>query len=271
MAILMPALQTARKIAASSACLANQRSLITGWILYADDNDGNLMNSMACYDTATNKTPWVLRPKDAAGNNLSNSPAPATITKEDRIRGIQAGTMWPYVPNANAYHCPGDDRWRTMPPPRDAWRSYSISYAFCSAQTYNVGYRPYRKMSEVRNGALYYVFVEEEHNAGNYGENEGGWHIVTSATGSGGTNDPANPNTWTLHDPLASYHNKSSTFAFADGHAERITWRDRRTLEIIETNKRGAGNFSWRATTSAGNEDLKWLIDHGIERERVNR
>lgn len=270
MSILMPALRTARRIASSSVCLANQKSLLTGWVLYADDNNGSLINSRALYDTANYKTPWVHRPKDAAGNSLS-SPPPATITKEDRIRGIQAGTMWPYVPNANAYHCPGDNRWRMQQPPRDAWRSYSISYAFCHSQQGNFGYRPYRRMSEVRNVSLYYVFVEEEHNASRYGENEGGWDLRMSATGSRGVNDPASPDTWTLYDPLASYHNKSSTFGFADGHAQRITWRDERTLEAIERNKHQPGSHSWIDIKSPGNEDIKWLIDHFIERRRVER
>lgn len=38
---------------------------------------------------------------------------------------------------------------------------------------------------------------------------------------AGALNDLSNPGSWTFYDPLASYHNKSSTFGFADGHAER--------------------------------------------------
>jgi len=70
MAVLMPALNAAKKQATMARCLTNHRSLTSGWIMYADDNDGLLMSNGACYETATDKSPWVHRPKDIAGNNL---------------------------------------------------------------------------------------------------------------------------------------------------------------------------------------------------------
>ena len=109
MGILIPALSAAKKLASGAACLANQRSLSIAWVTYADDNDGLVMCNGACYDTATDRSPWVHRPKDIAGNSLP-SPAPASITNEDRYRGIMAGTMWPYVKDVDVYHCPGDNR-----------------------------------------------------------------------------------------------------------------------------------------------------------------
>jgi len=148
-------------------------------------------------------------------------------------------------------------------PPRDCWRSYSISYAF--------GYFPltlerkaYRKIQDVKQGALYYVFVEEEHNGSNYGENEGGWALR-------GVEQPDDPGAWRFYDPLASYHLKSSTFGFADGHAGRRKWMDKRTLEFIQTNKDAPGAHSGIDTPSPGNEDLRWLIEHHWSKERARR
>jgi prepilin-type N-terminal cleavage/methylation domain-containing protein/prepilin-type processing-associated H-X9-DG protein len=273
MAVLMPALSAARKLASSSRCLANQRNLLAGWIMYADDNGGLLMANGAGYDRGISgggsydPTPWVHRPKDPAGN-VFPIPAPATLTNEDRFRGIQAGTMWPYVRNLGAYRCPGDDR-QSRRPPRDAWRSYSISYAFGplseSILAGRGGYRYYRRMSEIRNSPLYYVFVEEEHNASNLGINEGGWHMPFSAS----VNRLDNPNSWTFYDPLASFHNKSSTFGFADGHADRIRWMDRRTLEFIHQTTDQQSAHSGITLNSPGNEDLQWLIEHFIGPERL--
>jgi len=265
MAIIMPALSTAKKIATGAVCVANQRNLLTGWIMYADDSDGFLINNRACYDVAGEPTPWVCRPKDAAGNDLPYNPAPAYITDYDRYRGIQAGTLWKYVEDVGVYHCPGDNRRSTRRPPRDCWRSYSISYAFGHVPTVTDGYRLYRKMQEVRNAALYYVFVEEEHNGSRYGENEGGWHLRFS----GGENSLDNPGSWTFYDPLASYHNKSSTFGFADGHADRQKWRDKRTLEAIGENADNPASHSGMYLNSPDNEDLKWLIEHFIARNRL--
>ncbi|NIM97388.1 MAG: prepilin-type N-terminal cleavage/methylation domain-containing protein [candidate division Zixibacteria bacterium] len=68
MAILMPSLQAAKRLASSSACLSNEKTLLTAWIMYADDNDGSLVSNMACYDDDKDrdKTAWVFSPKDIA-------------------------------------------------------------------------------------------------------------------------------------------------------------------------------------------------------------
>lgn len=264
MAILMPALSAAKKVAAGAVCVGNQRSLLTGWILYADDYDGWLINNRACYDEPTDKTPWVHRPKDIDGGNLASNPAPSTITDHDRFRGIQAGTLYPYVNEVDVYHCPGDNRRSTQKPPRDCFRSYSISYAFGHIRTGSHGYLPYKKMSEIKGAPRFYVLVEEEHNGSRYGENEGGWHLPCA----GALNDLNNPGSWTFYDPLASYHNKSSTFGFADGHAERHKWMDKRTLTFIQVNSDDPSSHSGIQTTSPGNEDLHWLLEHFVARDR---
>ena len=265
MAIIMPALNTAKKIATGAVCVSNHRNLLAGWIMYADDSDGLLVNNRACYDTPQDRTPWVHRPKDAAGNDLGYNPAPAHITDYDRHRGIQAGTLWPYIKDVGVYHCPGDNRRSTRQPPRDCWRSYSISYGFGFMSTGSHGYRLYKKLADVKSAAMYYVFVEEEHNGSRYGENEGGWHLRFSS----GENNLLNPSSWTFYDPLASYHNKSSTFGFADGHADRKTWKDKRTLAAIRENSDNPASHSGMYLTSPGNEDLRWLIEHFIGKERL--
>ncbi|UCD48530.1 MAG: type II secretion system protein [Phycisphaerales bacterium] len=264
MGVLLPALNAAKKLAAGAVCVSNHRSLLTGWILYADDYDGWLINNRACYDSPDERSAWVHRPKHADGSNLADNPAPATITDQDRFRGIQAGTLWPYVNDVDVYHCPGDNRRSTQKPPRDCFRSYSISYAFGHVRTGNHGYLPYKKMSEVKGAPEYFVYVEEEHNGSRYGENEGGWHLPCA----GGLNDLDNPSSWTFYDPLASYHVKSSTFGFADGHAERHKWRDKRTLQFITTNSDDPSSHSGITLTSPANEDLFWLLEHFVARNR---
>jgi prepilin-type N-terminal cleavage/methylation domain-containing protein/prepilin-type processing-associated H-X9-DG protein len=268
MAILMPALHAVKKQATMARCLTNHRSLTAGWIMYADENDGFLMSNGACYDTANDKSPWVHRPKDAAGNNLP-SPAPETITDEDRFRGIRRGTMWPYLKDVDVYHCPGDNRRSTRRPPRDCFRSYSISYAFGPLREGDLqgrgGYRYYRKMIDVENAAQYYVFVEEEHNGSQYGANEGGWHLPMGGT----MNRLANPGSWSFYDPLASYHLKASTFGFADGHAEKRKWMDKRTLEFIRVNAEDPSAHSGLTIASPDNQDLRWIIQHFVSLDRV--
>ena len=271
MAILIPVLGAAKKQATMARCLSNHRNLLIGWISYADDNDGLLMCNGACYDNwqgSYDPTPWVHSPKDFAGNDLG-SPAPPTITDADRFRGIQLGTMWEYIKDVDAYHCPGDNRRSTRRPPRDCFRSYSMSYAFGPLRASTLGgrggYRYYTRILEVRSAPQYYVFVEEEHNGSQYGENEGGWHLPMA----GGTNRLANPGGWTFYDPLASYHLKASTFGFADGHADRRKWMDKRTLDFIGFNAEDPSSHSGITLASPDNEDIHWLIKHFVAQNRV--
>jgi prepilin-type N-terminal cleavage/methylation domain-containing protein len=271
MAVLLPALQAVKKQATMVRCLTNQRNLLAGWIMYADDNDGLLMCNGACYDFwqgSYDPTPWVHRPKDPDRNDLP-SPAPVTITDEDRYRGIRQGTMWKYIKDVDAYHCPGDNRRSTRQPPRDCFRSYSMSYAFgrlrATTPAGRGGYRYYSRILEVKNPQSYYVFIEEEHNGSNYGENEGGWHLPMD----GGVNRLNNPGGWTFYDPLASYHLKASTFGFADGHADRRKWMDKRTLDFIRQNADDPSSHSGITLASPDNEDIRWLIGHFIAQDRV--
>jgi len=102
-------------------------------------------------------------------------------------------------------------------------------------------------------------------NDSRYGENEGGWHLPFNS----GANRIANPDTWTFYDPLASYHNKSSTFSFADGHADKHKWTDERTLQFIVDNAEAPGSHSGIRRISSGNQDIEWLLRHFIGGNRV--
>ena len=79
MAVLTPSLQAAKRLAASSACLSNEKTLLTAWIMYADDYDGNLVSNLASYDNdggnGNDKTAWTHAPKNQHGNPLPVRPA----------------------------------------------------------------------------------------------------------------------------------------------------------------------------------------------------
>jgi prepilin-type N-terminal cleavage/methylation domain-containing protein len=61
LAILIPGLRIAKELATGAVCLSNQRGLITGWILYANENDSQLISPLACYDHSGQTGPWVYR------------------------------------------------------------------------------------------------------------------------------------------------------------------------------------------------------------------
>jgi prepilin-type processing-associated H-X9-DG protein len=91
----------------------------------------------------------------------------------------------------------------------------------------------------------------------------------TAAPFDGSANRLINPSSWTFYDPLASYHVKSSTFGFADGHAEKHKWRDQRTLDFINVNAADPSSHSGIRSTSPDNEDLRWLIEHFMEQDKM--
>jgi prepilin-type N-terminal cleavage/methylation domain-containing protein len=137
--ILMPALNKAREQAAGSVCLGNQKALLMGWLMYADDNDGLLVGPRVSWNTVNSwgivggeggrKEQWAEPAQDEAGVWL-DAQNRDDITDKDRYRGIEQGDIWKYVKALDVYHCLGDPRWRKGPYPSNPFRSYSITYAF---------------------------------------------------------------------------------------------------------------------------------------------
>jgi prepilin-type processing-associated H-X9-DG protein len=56
-------------------------------------------------------------------------------------------------------------------------------------------------------------------------------------------------------DVPANHHNRGANIIFADGHAERHRWTDKRTLPPITRNR-------LFGVTQPNNPDVKWVHDH---------
>jgi len=221
MGILMPALKAARELARSSNCLANQRSLVLAYAMYADDNDGRIARGHVDY---TNLEPamWVLPPIDESGAYISGTPF-----LDDRIRGIRQGALYRYVGDYKVYHCPGDNRYQSAQDERQAmYRSYIIPDVLSAARP---GFHSWtetrhkhfpKKLAEIKQASLKYVFVESEFQNPSFNYDHGGWSFA-----------PWIDTRWI--DELATFHSKSATFGFADGHAERHKWVHAETWKIF--------------------------------------
>ena len=59
MAILMPALHRAREQGRRIACLNNLKQLTLAWIMYADENEGKIVNGAGGIYDRPKETPWV--------------------------------------------------------------------------------------------------------------------------------------------------------------------------------------------------------------------
>jgi prepilin-type N-terminal cleavage/methylation domain-containing protein len=212
--MLLPALAKSKQLATGARCQGNQKQLSMAWIMYSDDNNGDLLGNMGGGGF------WP-GPKNL---NLRGLPP-----KERNLREIKAGIMdgplYQYGENPEIYHCPGDLRFKSLPVGGGfAYDSYSKAGGLNGGGW--GGAEPITKMSAILNPSHKYVFVEE---ADPRGFNLGSWVL--------------NPITHTWVDPLAVWHNWKSTLSFADGHALTHEWLEGST---IEASKLGSQNrFFW--------------------------
>jgi len=234
LSVIVPSLQTAKKKAAGAVCMSRERNLVLAYTLYADENDGNLINS----DTQVSDdqvTFWV--------------EPPVEWTIEGRKEGIRRGGMFPYIESIDFYHCPGDRR--ISNPETDmtcAFRSYSIPAGLYSlwaseSNTYTNEWRTdhisYRKMSKIKNPGGSMCFVEEAEMEQGYNQHSWALYVATDQ--------------W--YDPLAIYHVDSSTMGFVDGSSASRRWRDPRTIAMFEAGEKGGGD----SEIQSDNVDLDWL------------
>jgi len=96
MAILMPALNRARELGRRSVCMGNLKQLVFAWVMYADDNGGDLANGIAGNDdgaTPPTITGWV-------------GPVDSAATQPTQQNQIKTGVLYEYCKNPKVFKCP---------------------------------------------------------------------------------------------------------------------------------------------------------------------
>jgi len=227
MAIIMPALNLAKKKAATTACLSNTKNLSLGWYMYMQDNDGRIMS---CEDNATEPGGKFIGrcgiPRDESGNRMSETQTEPPVTDEDEIRGITEGVLFPYVKNPKVYHCPGDNLRKSMYDGTRVFVTYSIPR--CLYWVTNPGSPDYmhqiRRFDEISSPSTRYVFVESAETR-NWNSSH---HFVLGAP------EYTQLSRWGWWGPMAVNHGDSSVLGFCDGHSEARKWRDRYTIERVD-------------------------------------
>lgn len=237
LAIILPALQAAKEQACRVICMTRERGLVEAWRLYAEDNDGWLINSDTNVSNAET-TYWVEPPTE--------------MTIEGRIEGIKRGGLFPYIESIKFYHCPSD---RRIKEPEEsqacAYRSYSIPAGLNSdwasenntwTGEWRTDHYSHKKISTIKVAGQALCFVEEAETTAGYNAHSWAIYVVTDQ--------------W--YDPLSIFHNDASTFGFVDGHASWRRWRDPRTIELFTLGGKGGGD----SPIENDNVDLDWLQAH---------
>ncbi len=244
-AMLLPALAKAKQRAHGISCVNNLKQLQLAWVMYAGDHE----EKCALNPSSDSGSPGIVGESLASAawvaGRLSLG-ATADNTNTAKLIGdyyAQFGSLGPYSKSAGIYHCPSD---KSVSAGGGGARVRSVSMngyvgpttggGISGGGSYLTGPREkYLKTTDFLKlkptDAV--IFLDERPESIN-----DGWFRSPIAL-------------YNLTDLPAIYHgNNSSTFSYADGHAELHKWRD--------------GNFIalTAGATLTGSQDAKWLWDH---------
>jgi prepilin-type N-terminal cleavage/methylation domain-containing protein len=249
LAILIPSLGKAKELAMQIPCMANMRTISQAFYMYQGSNDGYVSGGGAWFrpeDFAGREAwDWVSCPLDDNGNPARWPGDNPTVEFEKN--GIKAGVLWDYVENFKAYHCPADKR---AVRGDIGWRSFSM-VAGLNAD-YGAIFPPeiaVKRMGQIINPSSRYIAVEEGEmrSDGSSWWNMGSWAI-----------DLPNKK-W--FDPVAGWHAWGGDLSYADGHAEKMKWKDKRTIEWIKD--RGP-----KGVDHPGSVDMEYMVRNVVQIRR---
>ena len=228
-ALLLPALNRAKLKGTMAVCASNHKQIVLAWLTYAGDNQDKLMGSYGAggwYDPA--------ELSGLAGNQTDKA-------QQLEVDQIKKSVLFPYVPNAGVFHCPGDLRYkRLLVNSGWAYASYSKTDGM-NGFGWNGANCDFTKITQIRLPSISAVFIEEAdprgHNVGTWVMNSDGWV-----------------------DPFAIFHGSVSTFSFADGHAESHKWVSGDTIKAATDSSNGINSFYWSGG-DLRNPDFAWMWD----------
>ena len=232
-AMLLPALSKAKFKAQGIVCLSNTKQMTLGWIMFQGDNEDQLMSVASWVDASI----WLDFNTSVGNTNVS------------MLIGSNA-LMSAYIKSAGVYKCPGD---KVNAKNGERMRSYSMFQSVGagggSGQFINGNGRNYfsaKKVSDLNipGPASILVFLDE-HGDG-----------IGDATFACKYGEAVGQEQW--QDLPASYHNRCSSFSFADGHSEIYKWKDPRTVIPVL----GNGDYSrWNGVNLNRSADYEWVMD----------
>lgn len=196
-AMLLPALSRAKGSAQATACSNNVKQFALAWVMYADDNQGLLVNNCSMVDTRTYRQSWV--------NNIQDWGTSVENTNADFVR---SGKLAIYLNNnLSVYKCPSDQSIaQNGPRLRSISMNALVGNPLANPNRFNPTWRQFLKVTEFPQPSNYYVFIEEHPDTINDGYFVNTWDQIKWG------NLPA------------SFHNASANMSWADGHIERHHW-----------------------------------------------
>ena len=214
-ALLLPVLGRVKASARTAQCIYNMKQLSLGWVMYANDNDDQLVpNWIITRDNSSAPESWV------SGNEK-------ILAQATNITCVQKGRLYAYNKSPAIYQCPSLTGIAPVGVPANLLsRSVSMNGRMGEAVpgdtsiegdvedtswVFGSDYPPIRKISEIKRpppvDAL--VFVDES--------------LETIDDGFFAIQIGSDVTKW-QNSPTAR-HSNGAVLSFADGHAERWSWR----------------------------------------------
>ncbi len=189
-ALLLPAINSARRAAQKTECMTNMQKLTSAWVQYANVNRGLLVQ-------AGFSGHWSNQPYE--GQILARSWI-ASGTETDQIR---RGALWPYTQSMRIYRCPSDSG--------ISLRSYSANVFLCGplgegGWNQDAWGLYVEHLAQIRNSSETLLFIEEA--------SPTLLGFVIPPTGDQWRNKPA------------AFHRDGLNLSFTDGHVEYYRFFD---------------------------------------------
>jgi prepilin-type N-terminal cleavage/methylation domain-containing protein/prepilin-type processing-associated H-X9-DG protein len=240
-ALLLPALATAKSKAQGVYCLNNTKQMALGWIMYADDCNGQLVYNHDGGNTGKQigNEGWAAGWLDFTASTDNTN----TVYLVDHNKTPYGAYLGPYVKNPLAFRCPADLSMAPMAGgAQRRVRSLSMeSHVGMGSRVWtgnaNTRYPVAEKMVNIKSPVYKIVFLDEREDSIN-----DGWYATDPDT------------LYQIVDYPASYHNKACGFSFADGHSEVHRWRDARTMPVLSK-----GQLLTLNVNLGGDKDILWL------------
>ena len=230
-AILLPALGGAKRLAVMTQCQSNLKQFATGWVAFAVDNKAVLPGSE---DYTNAQRTWI------APDQTGFKPKDNWVQRQDRtgspteyLEDLERGSLWEYMNTQDVYLCPADDR-------EDYIRSYSISIFLNGWEPgwHSGGVDPARNSGEIPKPSDTFLMVDEADPRGAV--------INSFDVAPWGSNREHVWSDWPV-----DFHFEGTPISFADGHVEFYHVVDSRTLPI--------NTFGF---PTPGNKDWEYFADH---------
>ena len=248
MGLLLPALARARSQAKRIVCLSGLRQLVLGWVSYAENNDGKLVNGgqppsntpaptepywCTSFNTPTDPGyDWCL-----PGGSSTGCPA-GGLTYDQRVEKLKKGALFRFCSNIKSYRCPEADK--------NTHRTYVIPESMNAHWTNAVEGDVVKRMGQLKNSKERTVFFEERQ--------------VTPDTFVFAYNTNAVTVYWNSDKPDVM-HGDGGNYGFADGHADYHKWECKSTVELAKCGGSGpaCGTYDSYKAACKDNLDARWV------------